>query len=316
MGKRNYIFDKNLKFRLAERTLFRKVKTVLKYFIATVSLSVVYYLIFALVISTDSQKELRRENRLYEKTYVDMVNRERLIGDVVSGLQLKDGQIYEEVFHAQAPSLDHLGQQSYLSAVDTIASKDIVDYTYGKTTKAEVASAKVEQNFRKILSMTEKMYGSLPPMSLPLESVSFAQTGASVGSKVNPFYKVETQHNGLDLIAPQGDAVLAVADGVVSSVDHSRKGSGNVVEIAHAEGYVTRYAHLGDITVSKGQRVVRGKKIGEVGISGNSFAPHLHYEVLKDGVNLDPVDFFFASLSPEEYADMKFMATRTGQSLD
>ena len=133
---------------------------------------------------------------------------------------------------------------------------------------------------------------------------------------MNPFYKVETEHNGLDLIAPQGDAVLAVADGTVTDVISSRKGLGNVVEITHAGGYVTRYAHLADIKVSRGQKVQRGRRIASVGISGNSFAPHLHFELLKDGVCLDPVDCFFAHVTPDEYAEMKLMASRTGQSLD
>ena len=153
-------------------------------------------------------------------------------------------------------------------------------------------------------------------MSLPLESVSFAQVGASVGQKVNPFYKVETAHTGVDLIAPQGDPVLAVADGTVTDIINERKGLGNVVEITHPGGYVTRYAHLADIKVSRGQRVQRGRRIASVGISGNSFAPHLHFELLKDGEYMDPVDGFFAGVTPEEYAEMKLMASRTGQSLD
>ena len=140
--------------------------------------------------------------------------------------------------------------------------------------------------------------------------------GASVGQKVNPFYKVETSHNGVDLIAPQGDPVLAVADGTVTDIIHERKGLGNVVEITHPGGYVTRYAHLADIKVSKGQRVQRGRRIASVGISGNSFAPHLHLELIKDGEYLNPVDCFFAGVTPEEYAAMELMASRTGQSLD
>ena len=142
------------------------------------------------------------------------------------------------------------------------------------------------------------------------------RTGASVGEKINPFYKVETAHNGVDLIAPQGDPVLAVADGTVTDVITSRKGLGNVVEITHPGGYVTRYAHLADIAVTKGQKVSRGRRLASVGISGNSFAPHLHFELLKDGEYLDPVDCFFAEVTPDDYAGMKLMASRTGQSLD
>ena len=89
-----------------------------------------------------------------------------------------------------------------------------------------------------------------------------------------------------------------------------------MVAINHGNGYVTRYAHLADIEVRKGRRVKAGTRIGYVGVSGNSFAPHLHYEVMKDTLVLDPVNHFFASITPEEYLDMMIMAVSTGQSMD
>ena len=137
-----------------------------------------------------------------------------------------------------------------------------------------------------------------------------------MGEKVNPFYKVPIEHNGLDIIAVQGEPVFASASGYVSDVIESRKGQGNVVEITHPGGYVTRYAHLSDIQVRKGVRIRKGACVGYVGISGNSFAPHLHYEVIKDGEYLDPVNFLFASVTPDEYLNMMYLSVNTGQSMD
>ena len=114
----------------------------------------------------------------------------------------------------------------------------------------------------------------------------------------------------------QGEPVFASASGYVSDVIESRKGQGNVVEITHPGGYVTRYAHLSDIQVRKGARIRKGACVGYVGISGNSFAPHLHYEVIKDGEYLDPVNFLFASVTPDEYLNMMYMSVNTGQSMD
>lgn len=316
MRKKGYILDKNLTVKHVERTALHVLKSAAGYLVSTVSLAILYYIAFALIINTDSQKALRKENRLYKKTYEQLLEREALIADVVEGLQLKDGQIYEEVFHTTAPALDRLRFEDYLSAVDTIPDKDIVEYAWKHEQNVESSAAKVEANFRRIMALCADESRELPPLSLPLETISAAQVGATVGNRMNPYYKVETYHSGLDLIAPQGDPVLAAADGTVTAVERSRKGDGNAVEITHKSGYVTRYAHLGDIMVSKGQSVTRGKKIATVGISGNSFAPHLHYEVMKDGERLDPVDFLFASLTPDEYADFRFMAAHTGQSLD
>ena len=316
MSRDQYIIDRNLRFRRSTRTVWNVVKSILKYTIATVSLAVFYYIVFSLVVNTDSERRLIRENRLYERTYQDMLERERLLSDVIAGLEAKDDQIYEEIFHARAPQMDALLSEDYLAAADTVPDYEMVEYAYGKVVAAEARAARVEDNFRKALGLVASGDRALPPMSLPLESVSFAQVGASVGQKVNPFYKVETAHNGVDLIAPQGDPVLAVADGTVTDVISERKGLGNVVEITHPGGYVTRYAHLADVKVSRGQKVQRGRRIASVGISGNSFAPHLHFELLKDGKYLDPVDCFFAGVTPDGYAGMKLMASRTGQSLD
>lgn len=315
MSREQYEIDRNLRFRRSTRTIWNVVKSVVKYAVATVSLAVVYYIAFALVFNTDAERRLIRENRLYERTYRDMLERERLLSDVIAGLELKDNQIYEDIFHAEAPKLESLLEDDYLSAVDSIPDSEMVRYVEGKVGKVSAGADRVEMNFRRMLAAAARG-GALPPVSLPLDTMSFAQVGASTGQKVNPFYKVETAHNGLDLIAPQGDPVLAVADGTVTAVETSHKGQGNVVEITHEGGYVTRYAHLSDIKVSRGQRVQRGRRIASVGISGNSFAPHLHFELLKDGEYLDPSAFLFAGVSPEGYMGMRLMASRTGQSLD
>ncbi len=89
-----------------------------------------------------------------------------------------------------------------------------------------------------------------------------------------------------------------------------------MVEIDHGNGYVTRYAHLADIEVRKGRKEKKGTRIGYVGISGNSFAPHLHYEVYRDTVAMDPVNHLFASVTPEEYVNILVMSVVTGQSMD
>ena len=89
-----------------------------------------------------------------------------------------------------------------------------------------------------------------------------------------------------------------------------------MVVIDHRNGYFTRYAHLADIETARGRSVKRGTRIGYVGVSGNSFAPHLHYEVLRDTLVMDPVNYFFASMTPEEYMNTMILSVATGQSMD
>ena len=313
-----YEFDKEkFGFKKAKRSLGNILLTVLLYIAVSVSLAVVYYIIFSFVISTDFERRLKRENRMYEKIYPQMIEREKLISEVITGLQLKDDGIYNDIFHSPAPAIDPVNTVDFLSAVDSVKDKDLVDYTAMKIQGIDEVASRVESNFKDIIATFSSKYEVIPPMNTPVRNLSYAQFGASVGNKVNPFYKVEVYHSGLDLIAPQGDPVYATADGYVSNVITSRKGQGNVVEITHPGGYVTRYCHLaGEIEVSRGQNVKKGKVLGYIGISGQSFAPHLHYEVLKDTVALDPINYMFASVTPDEYANMLFMSSRTGQSLD
>lgn len=310
-----YILDKDFNLLKVTRSVSGVLWTCAKWVIATASLAAFYYLIFSLVVNTDEEKRLKRENRLYEKLYPEMEQKEKLISDVVKDLQARDNAIYKQIFKSQAPSVDPQNSALFFFATDSTADKDIVEYTERKSLALLDMTSRIDSNFKEVFSDAASSR-TLPPMLVPVPDLKFAQVGASVGEKMDPFYKVLTMHNGIDLIAGQGTPVLATADGVVLEVKRSGKGPGNIVEIGHDGGYRTLYAHLQDIVVRKGERVKAGRKIADVGMSGNSFAPHLHYEVHRDSLVLDPVNFFFASFSPEDYMKAAYMAATTGQSLD
>ena len=311
-----YVFDKTrIEFRKVTHSVWNILGKTLKYFLVTASLAVVYYIVFALLVNTDSERKLKRENQMYSRMYDEMVRKEQLVGDVMENLKAKDNEIYRQLFNSDAPDLGSIYPEGLLSAIDSVGDKDIVEYVGKKLNLLEEASGKVEDNFKSIMDKLEGD-GKLPPLTNPLHDFSYARTGASVGEKINPFYKVAVFHGGLDLISQQGDPVYATADGTVKDVEHSTKGLGNVVTIDHGNGYLTRYAHLENTKVSRGQKVARGKQIGQVGMSGNSFAPHLHYEVVRDTAKVDPLNYFFASVSPEDYIGMVFMSYNTEQSMD
>ena len=311
-----YIVDKDFRFKKEKASVWTVIRRVLMFFIVTISLAVVYYVLFALVFSTEEERRLRQENRLYQKEYPQMYQKEQLLADVVEGLKIKDDKIYEEIFNTAAPNMEQFSSLDFLVGLDSIPDADIVTRSAGRLDHLEASADRVEENFTKVMETIAAEGFVMPPMTNPLKDFTFAQTGASVGDKINPFYKVPMRHNGLDLIAPAGEPVYAVADGVVSEVIKSRKGLGNVVVVDHGYGYVTRYAHLADIETRKGRKVKRGTRIGYVGVSGNSFAPHLHYEVMRDTLVLDPVNHFFASVTPMEYINMLIMSVSTGQSME
>ena len=314
---KQYEFDKkHFKFRKPKTSVWVILRKAFLWFIASLSMAVLYYVIFALFFSTDEERRLKNENRMYAKEYPLLEEREQMLSEVVEGLSVRDDRIYEEIFHTSAPNMDPGASIDYLFGLDSIPDGDIVKRSEARLEVLKGRAADVESDFRAIIDRLQGGECVVPPMSNPLKDFSFAQTGASVGERINPFYKVKIMHNGLDLIAPAGDPVHAAGDGVVTEVVKSRKGLGNVVTITHKGGYKTRYAHLADIEVRKGNRVKKGKVIGYVGVSGNSFAPHLHYEVCRDTSIMDPVHYMFESVTPDEYVNMLIMSASTGQSMD
>ena len=318
MGMRDrYEFDRTrMEFRKVTHSVWAILGKATKYFLVTASLALVYYVVFSFVINTDSERQLKKENQMYRRMYKDLVEKEELVGDVLDGLKAKDNEIYRRLFNSDAPDLGSLYSRGLLSDVDSIPDRLIVEYSRTELDTLRKISGRVEANFKRIMEVISEGSAGLPPMTNPLAGFSYARTGASLGERINPFYKSKAFHGGLDLISQQGEPVVAAADGVVRDVTHSSKGLGNVVSIDHGNGYLTRYAHLENTRVSKGQKVSRGQKIGQVGMSGNSFAPHLHYEVFRDTLRMDPLNYLFASVSPDDYMGMLFMSVNTGQSMD
>lgn len=312
-----YIFDKdNVRFKKLKTPVRKRIRKFVLFFIASIALTLVYYVLFALFFSTETERRLEAENEMFEREFPEFQQREALLADVIEGLRRSDDGIYKDIFHTSAPSLNPVTFMMDLSDLDSIPDHALLQYSQRKYRDISRRAGAVEDNFKRIAELLSDSSYVAPPMHNPLKDFTFAQTGASVGNKIDPFYKVPDPHNGLDLIAHSGEPVYVTADGVVSEVIKSRKGLGNVVVVSHDGGYVTRYAHLADIEVKKGKRLKRGDKIGCVGVSGSSFAPHLHYEVIRDTLIMDPVNHFFASFTPEEYVNVMIMAATTGQSLD
>lgn len=312
-----YEYDKeNIRFRKVTKSLRSRIRSLVGFLLTSMSLTIAIYIVASFFFSTDTERQLRRENRMYERLYPELLEKQELVSDVIKDLENRDNSIYREIFNADAPEVDPVMSIETLFTGDTLGREDLIEYTNAKASNLSDIADNVESNFLKIFSTLASEGYKMPPMSAPLEDVGYAATGASLGQKVSPFYKVSIPHNGIDLVALQGEPVLATADGTVSMVERSGKGLGNTVTIDHGNGYVTKYCHLADIKVYRGQKVKRGAKIASVGMSGSSFAPHLHYEVLLDGTPKDPLNYMFGSVDQSQYAAMAFMTASTGQSME
>lgn len=313
---RKYKLDGDFKMKEKQLSVMKVVEMVFKFLLITVSLTLVYYVLFSLLIDTDVESRLKEENEAYEKIYDDVVRKLGVLEDVTTGLEYKDDQLYETIFHTPAPFDTRIAGIDLLSVSDTLKEETMEARTAVKIERSKRRVAAIEEDFRKMYAMAAQEGFVAPPLSLPLSNFNYARTGAGVGIKVSPFTNVPTTHYGIDLMAASGDPVIAPAAGVVRSVVHSRKTQGNVVVLEHKGGYKTTYAHLSGIKVRRGMRVKKGQVIASVGMSGATFAPHLHYEVSRDTLMLDPMAHFFYDLTPREYADMVIISTSTGRSMD
>ena len=202
--------------------------------------------------------------------------------------------------------------------MDTTRIESIVGDSKLRLQVIEKGMGRVNGSIGSINANLDSLGGNIRavPSIVPVRNFSIRQSGASVGKKVNPFYKNVVQHTGMDLLAGTGTEVIAAADGVVEKATRKGKKEGNSIIVNHKNGYVTKYNNLGDILVRQGQKVKQGTVIGRIGMSGMSFAPHLHYEVWFNGEMMDPMNYFFANLTPQMFREMAVIVANTGQSLD
>ena len=153
------------------------------------------------------------------------------------------------------------------------------------------------------------------PAIQPVSNKDLKHTASGYGWRVDPIYNTRKFHEGMDFSAAIGTPVYATGNAVVKETGW-QQGYGNTIVLDHGYGYITRYAHLSQIMVSKGQQVVRGENIGKVGNTGKSTGPHLHYEVIYKGQVQNPVNYYFMDLTPEEYDRMIQIAENQGRVMD
>lgn len=179
--------------------------------------------------------------------------------------------------------------------------------------RLDIESQSFEQ-LDKELAYKEKMWASRPAIQ-PISNADLTYLHTTYGMRQHPILGYWRQHLGLDFTAPKGSPIYATGDGVVQEAHYSTS-YGNVVYIDHSFGFETRYAHMTEYIVKKGEKVKRGQVIGYVGNSGLSVATHLHYEVLFNGSQINPINFFQRDLNNKEYEKLVELGGIATTSLD
>jgi murein DD-endopeptidase MepM/ murein hydrolase activator NlpD len=181
--------------------------------------------------------------------------------------------------------------------------------------KQMVVQSKSLDEIAKLAEEKEKLLAAIPAIQ-PVANEDLTRMASGYGWRSDPFTKARKFHYGMDFTAPKGTPVYATGDGIISRADNGSAGYGKHIRIDHGYGYVSLYAHLSKYNVKKGQKVKRGDIIGFVGSTGRSQAPHLHYEVFKDKERINPINFYYGSLSAKEFEALLKAASQENQSLD
>jgi len=294
----------------------------LAYFMGSVLIAFVYWLIFAAFFDSPKEKALEREIQQLTIQY-DLVNREMADVEIVlEDLQKTDDNLYRTIFEAEPiPTTFREGGVGGINRYNNLegySNSVLVVETVSRLDKIRKRVYLQSKSFDELISLSrrkEEMLRSLPAI-LPIANDDLTRTASGYGLRVHPIYKIIKFHSGMDFTAPAGTDIYATGDGVVVAVQSSQRGLGKNIIIDHGFGYSSIYAHLSNFNVRNGQKVRRGDIIGYVGNSGTSVANHLHYEIKVNGRNVDPVNYYFEDLSPSEYERMIEIASKTGQSFD
>jgi murein DD-endopeptidase MepM/ murein hydrolase activator NlpD len=243
--------------------------------------------------------------------------------DVVMGdLQERDDNIYRVIFEAEPISTDirkagYGGVNKYKALENYDYSGLMIETTkkLDRLAKQMYVQSKSYDELLKEVQNKNKLLASIPAIQ-PIANKRLRAMASGFGYRIHPIYKTSKLHTGMDFSAPVGTPIYATGDGVVVTADAEGRGYGNHVVINHGYGYRTLYGHMSRIKARRGQTVKRGEVIGYVGNTGTSTAPHLHYEVLKNNKPINPINFYYNDLSPQEYELMLEMSSRANQSFD
>jgi murein DD-endopeptidase MepM/ murein hydrolase activator NlpD len=307
------------KIRLGIKALLLRI---LAYFTGSLIFALIYWIIFASFFDSPKEKALKREVEQMTIQY-DLIHREMSnVENVLEDLQKTDDNLYRTIFEAEPiPSEQReggIGGVNRYEALEGYNNSNLVIETATRLDKIRKKVYVQSKSYDELIKMAENkgdMLKSVPAI-IPISNKDLTRTASGFGWRIHPYYKISKFHYGMDFTAPAGTDVYATGNGIVVDVSSSQRGLGKHITIDHGFGYTSTYAHLSNFNVRVGQRVQRGDIIGYVGSTGMSVANHLHYEIKLNGINVDPVNYYFEDLSSAEYEKMIEIASKTGQSFD
>ena len=321
-GRKYHFNPKTLCFEPKKKKRGISVLVVLGFLSFFVIVSIIFSTLFVSHFDTPEMKSLREENQHLLSQYNFLNDKLTQLQSVLNELQNRDDNIYRVILDKnpipESVRKAGFGGVDKYADLETFSDAELVKNTSKKidviAKQAYIQAKSYEEVFNLALKKQEEL--SSTPAILPLSNNCLDHISSGFGMRIHPIYHVPLFHWGMDFVASRGTKVYTTGDGVVEKVITERTGHGKHIVIDHGFGYKTLYAHLSGFNVKPGQKVKRGQLIGFVGSTGTSTAPHLHYEVFKDGKNVNPKYYFFKDLSPDKFDELVARSANIGKSFD
>lgn len=324
MRKVYYIFNPDTRtYDRVYPNFAQKFLTLLRRILLYIIFGGISFLVFYLLIDKPSVKEFENENSQLLAQYKILSSRLDKALLVMRDIQQRDDNLYRVMLDAE-PLSEAVRNAGYAGTnrYDDLLKMDNADLLVETTQKVDLLEKQLYmqiRSFDEIVSLDKDAKTRLRhvPAIQPISNRDLKRTASGYGYRIDPVYNVRTFHKGMDFTCDKKTPVYATADGVVESAKW-QSGYGYTVVIDHGYGYKTLYAHLldGKFLVKPKQQVVRGEQIALSGNSGKSTGPHLHYEVLVKGRNVNPINYYFMDLDADGYDEMLRMAENHGKIYD
>lgn len=323
MAKKKYIFNpQTLEFEEFKTSRKTKFWNVTLYLLSTAAFAFLFVILIQNFFGSPTERMQAREIEYLKLQYDIMNDKIDNLDMLLVELEDRDDNIYRMIFEADPiPSsvrkAGYGGSNRYI-ALDGHVNSDMVINTAKRidvlTSQLYVQSKSFDEIYEMAKNKSEML--SCIPAIMPVKGTDINRISSHYGQRTDPFYKVTKFHGGIDFSGRVGLGIYATGDGVVIKVEKNKSGYGNNILIDHGYGYKTRYAHLHSFKVKKGQKVKRGQEIGTMGNTGKSTAPHLHYEVIKNNKTVNPINFFYNDITPEEYDKILELSQLPSQTMD
>lgn len=323
MAKVKYYYDtKTLSYKRIELSKANKIKNLFYFLIGSSFTGLLMVIIFFQFFDSPKEKILNREIIQLNTQYEIVKGKLGQVELVLDDIQERDDNIYRVIFEAD-PIPKSIRKAGYgginrYEDLDGYKNSEIMISTTKKIDQITKQLYIQSKSFDDIIELAKNqadMLASIPAIQ-PVANKDLSRMASGFGTRIHPIYKTRKFHAGMDFSAKTGTPIYATGDGKIEKVRRSRRGYGNHVIINHGFGYKTLYAHMSKYIVKKGQKIKRGDVIGYVGNTGTSVAPHLHYEVHKNGKKINPVNFYYNDLTPEQYERMLEISSQSNQSFD